>query len=92
MSEISEKLALNTNYLSTLFKRCEGITITEYILRQKLYLVRNLLIYSEYTYLEITNYLGFPSQSHLGKKFKEETGMTLRQYRTRYRVRGFSGE
>ena len=90
--EIAKALALNSNYLSTIFRKCEGITITEYILRQKLLLVRNLLIYSDYTYLEITNYLGFPSQSYLGKKFKEETGMTLREYRTRYRVRGFSEE
>ena len=51
-----------------------------------------MLIYSEYSYLEITNYLGFPSQSYLGKRFKEETGMTLREFRTRYQVRGFRTE
>ncbi|MBR6323030.1 MAG: helix-turn-helix transcriptional regulator, partial [Lachnospiraceae bacterium] len=87
--EIASALALNANYLSTFFRKSEGITITEYILRQKLVLVRNMLIYSDYTYLEITNYLGFPSQSYLGKKFKAETGMTLREYRTRYRAHDF---
>lgn len=88
--EIASALALNANYLSTFFRKCEGITISEYILRQKLVLVRNMLIYSDYTYLEITNYLGFPSQSYLGKKFKAETGMTLREYRTRYRAHDFT--
>ena len=89
VSEMAEMLALNANYLSTVFKKHEGVTIGEYILRQKLLLVRNLLIYSEYSFLEITNYLGFPSQSYLGKRFKEETGMTLKEYRTRYQVRDF---
>ncbi len=92
ISDIAASLALNSNYLSTIFRKCEGITISDYILRQKLLLVRNMLIYSEYSYLEITNYLGFPSQSYLGKRFKEETGMTLREFRTRYRVRGFQTE
>ncbi len=89
VSRIAASLALNSNYLSTIFRKSEGITISDYILRQKLLLVRNMLIYSEYSYLEITNYLGFPSQSYLGKRFKEETGMTLREFRTRYRVRDF---
>ena len=92
ISKIAESLALNSNYLSTIFRKYEGITISDYILRQKLLLVRNMLIYSEYSYLEITNYLGFPSQSYLGKRFKEETGMTLREFRTRYQARGFRTE
>ncbi|MBR6405727.1 MAG: helix-turn-helix domain-containing protein [Lachnospiraceae bacterium] len=89
VSEISEHLALNANYLSTIFRKFEGVTIGEYILRQKLVLVKNMLIYSDYSFLEITNYFGFASQSYLGKKFKEETGMTLREYRIRFRVREF---
>ncbi len=92
VSEIAESLAINSNYLSTIFRKFEGITITDYILRQKLVLVRNMLIYSDYTYLEITNYLCFSSQSYLGKRFQEETGMTLREFRTKYRVRAFQQE
>ena len=34
-------------------------------------------------------YLGFSSQSHLGKYFKESTGMTLHQYRDVYGVKEF---
>lgn len=43
-----------------------------------------LLAYSPYSYIEIATYLGFSSQSHLGKVFKKYTGMTLRQYRGKY--------
>lgn len=79
--QIADALSLNASYLSDLFRRCEDISITEYIRQEKINRVQNLLIYSNYTYSEIASYLGYASQSHLGKQFKETTGMTLRQYR-----------
>lgn len=93
LSRISEELSLNPSYLSALFRRCEGITISEYIRKQKLNLVQNLLIYSDFSYSEIASYLGFASQSHMGKQFKSMTGMTLREYRERFGMtheKGFS--
>ena len=84
LKEIAGVLCLNPSYLSDLFHRCEGITITEYIRNQKINLTRNLLIYSSYSYSEIASYLGYASQSHLGKQFREMTGMTLKQYREAY--------
>ncbi len=89
VSEIAEVLDLNPKYLSDLFKQWEGISITNYIRNEKINLARNLLVYSRYHYIEIAAYLGFSSQSHLGKQFKNVTGMTLKQYRTRYGVKEF---
>lgn len=88
-AEIAKALYLNPNYLSGLFKKVEGITIGQYILLEKIKLVKNMLIYSHYSYIEIANYLGFCSQSHLGEKFKKITGLTLHQYREKYGVKGF---
>ena len=78
---MAEALNLNANYLSELFHKYEGISITSYIQNQKINAVKNLLTYSQYSYIEIATYLGYSSQSHLGKIFKEKTGYTLRQYR-----------
>ncbi|MBQ7424964.1 MAG: hypothetical protein IJV21_01715, partial [Lachnospiraceae bacterium] len=44
--DIAEALDLNPDYLSTLFKKTEGISLTTYILNNKITLARNLLIYS----------------------------------------------
>ena len=84
VQEIADELCLNANYLSELFKKCEHITITEFIQKEKISLAKNLLIYSHYSYIEIATYLGYTSQSHLGKYFKKETGMTLRKFRETY--------
>ncbi|MDD2980645.1 MAG: AraC family transcriptional regulator [Hespellia sp.] len=86
-SDIAKELYLNPDYLSTLFRKKEGITIRDYILEEKIQLVKNMLIYSKYSYSTISSYLGFSSQSHLGKKFKSVTGMTLHQYREKYGVK-----
>ena len=82
--EVAGALALNPRYLSTLFHRETGLTISQYIRREKIRLVRNMLTYSDYTYLEIAHYLGFSSQSHRGDLFRRETGMTLGEYRRKY--------
>lgn len=84
VQEIADAIHLNANYLSGLFKRYEGQTILQFILKEKIKLSQNMLIYSNYTYSEIANFLGFSSQSHLGTHFKRSTHMTLGEYRTRY--------
>lgn len=89
VQDIAEELGLNANYLSELFHRCENVTLSGFILNEKIKLTRNLLIYSQYSYSEIAAYLGFSSQSHLGKQFKRHTHMTLRQYREMYGLKEF---
>lgn len=87
LSQIAEALSLNASYLSDLFRRCEGISLTAFIREQKINLAKNLLIYSDYSYSEIAAYLGYASQSHLGMQFKNIVGLTLRQYKELYGVK-----
>ncbi len=92
ISDIAKELYLNPNYLSDLFRKAEGITISGYILQEKLKLVKNMLIYSRYSYNEIASYLGFSSQSHLGMRFRKHTVMTLHQYRETYGRKEFQDD
>lgn len=89
VQDIADTLGLNANYLSELFHSCEKISLTRFIRREKMNLVKNLLVYSPYSYSQIATYLGFASQSHLGAQFKKDTGMTMRQYRNLYGRREF---
>lgn len=84
VADAAGKLNTNPNYLSTLFKRYEGISFSDYVMREKIALAKNLLIYSGSSYGQIAATLGFSSQSHMGKHFKEITGMTPIQFRKRY--------
>ena len=84
MDDLAYETGCSPNYLSRLFKEHEGISPLQYILREKINRAKNLLVYSDYTYSEIATYLGFSSQSHLGKQFKKFTGYTLLEYRRNF--------
>ena len=81
---IAKALYVNPDYLSHLFVRCEGVKISRYILEEKVKLAKNLLMYSPYDCKSISNYLGFSSQSHFGKIFKEYTGISPNEYKLLY--------
>lgn len=89
VSELADELDVSIEYLSALFKKTEGICLKDYIMKQKILLAENLLIYSEYTIEQIGLYLGFSSQSHFGSIFKKYEGMTPKQYRNTYAKKEF---
>lgn len=89
IKDIAHELEINPNYLAELFSKSEGMTIRDFILQEKINLACNLLTYSKYSYSEIATNLGFCSQSHFGKNFKEVTQLTPKQYREAYGVRKY---
>jgi len=84
VQEIAGELGVHPNYLSSTFRKSTGVSLYQYILEEKVSLVKNLLAYSDYSFSEIASTLGFSSQSHLGSVFKQSTGMTLMEFRKRY--------
>ena len=81
-----EDLAVYTNlsasYLSRLFKQNVGVSISDYIREKKIEKAQNLLRFSDFTYIQIANYLSFSSQSHFIQTFQHYVGMTPKQYRS----------
>ena len=88
VAELAEQLNVNPNYLSKLFHEKMGITIMDYCKTQKVQLAKNQLVYTNCSPKEIAYSLGFASQSHFGKVFKEITGMTPGNYQKRYETGG----
>ena len=79
--EIAESIGLSDSYLSTLFHRETGYTMSAYMMRRRVDTARNMLLHSDYSYAQIAVSLGFSSQSHFIRVFREQTGMTPAQYR-----------
>ena len=84
VEELAEYVDLNPSYLSRLFKKEVGTSISEYIRRQKLETAKNMLVYSEYRPAEIATTLAFPSQSYFTEIFHKYTGLTPKEYRKQY--------
>jgi AraC-like DNA-binding protein len=80
-NEIAEYIGLSTGYLSRLFIKEIGVSLSDYIREKKIEQAQNLLRYSEYSLVEISARLGFSSQSHFIQSFKARTGVTPNRYR-----------
>jgi AraC-like DNA-binding protein len=82
LKDIARKIGMDKTYLARLFKKSEGITVVQYIEREKVALVREMLEFSDYTIAEIAENLSFSSQSYMGELFKRQTGVTPVKYRS----------
>lgn len=74
---------LNGNYLSSLFKKEVGRGIAEYRMEKRLEAARNMLRFTDESYSAIAALLGFSSQSHFIRAFKQHTGCTPKAFRDR---------
>lgn len=73
---LQQALNYDYNYLSSLFSSVEGITIEQYIIKQKIERAKELLIYDELTLSQIADVLDYSSVAHLSAQFKKVTGFT----------------
>jgi AraC family transcriptional regulator len=73
---LSEEVHYEYNYLSNLFSSVQGVTLEQYIIRQKIEKVKELLFYDELSLSQIADKLGYSSVAHLSSQFKKITGLT----------------
>ncbi len=84
LNDLAEKVGLSAPYLSKLFHREVGCTVSQYISRKRVEAAENLLKYSDYSCIEIANYLCFNSESYFIQVFKAITKLTPKAYRDKY--------
>lgn len=85
---LADRLNYEYNYLSSLFSSVEGITLEQYIIRQRIEKVKELLFYDELTLSEIADKLGYSSVAHLSGQFKKITGLTPSELKRSRQVDG----
>ncbi|PZT52880.1 helix-turn-helix transcriptional regulator [Paenibacillus silvae] len=81
IARLAERTSLHPNYLSNLFKKEVGISISQFMLKTKIEEAQNLLTYSNYSLAEIATLLNFNDQSYFAKVFKTYTGCTPKQFK-----------
>ena len=84
IEDLADVLGVSASYLSRLFKKEMGISISAYIRQQKIDMAKNLLRFSDYSMIDIANRPSFSSQSHFIQQFREVVGMTPKKYRDEY--------
>ncbi len=71
LTDICQTLHFNPSYLSRLFKKEMNMTISEFIMQEKIEEAKRLLILSNHSVLEISSLLHFTDQSYFTKTFKK---------------------
>ncbi|MBQ4176709.1 MAG: helix-turn-helix transcriptional regulator [Lachnospiraceae bacterium] len=88
LEDIAQALDLSPSYLSRLYRRETGGCIQDAINEERVYRASNLLRYSDMSLTQIAHYVGFPSQSYMGKIFKKWKNMTPMAYRETFKRQG----
>lgn len=91
LKDIADYVHLSPNYLSGLFRKTVGITITEYLMSVRM---RNAIVYlinSDKTIQEICEAVGYNSYEHFERLFKRRFGISPKEFR-KYGVLNYDGE
>ncbi|VEP11397.1 AraC family transcriptional regulator [Hyella patelloides LEGE 07179] len=81
LEDLATYLEISRFHFSRLFKKSTGISPHQYVMQQRVELAKRLLKKADKSLADVALDCGFNSQSHLGKYFRQMTGMTPRFYR-----------
>ena len=79
--ELGELVFLNTDYLSRIFKKEKGISISNYIIQKRVEEAKKLLTQSTLPINTVSLYVGYSNFSYFTKMFKDNTGYAPLEYR-----------
>lgn len=81
VNEIAAHFYLNAIYLNRIFKKEKGISIGQFIIREKMALASRLLKNPACQATSVANQVGYPNYSYFSSIFKKYYGCTPAQYR-----------
>jgi AraC-like DNA-binding protein len=81
LEAVAEASDLSSSYLSKLFHKETGMTVSDYVIARRVDAAKNLLMFTDYSTSEISNFLNFSSESHFIATFKKVTGLTPKKFR-----------
>lgn len=81
LESLAERARLSPSYLSKLFHKEVGVSVSRYIVQKRIEAAEKMLRYTEFSSAEIANCLCFCSESHFISTFKRYVKVTPREYR-----------
>ena len=81
LAAIAEHVNVSRTYASAIFKEELGITISDFILQERMLEAERMLRETDLSVADISSRLAFCSQSYFTKRFTETKGMTPLDYR-----------
>ena len=89
LSDVAETVGRSPSYLTSLFRDKTGVTVLEFIIKQRMIKAETLLAETEYTIEKISEKVGYSDSRYFCRRFKERHGVPpgiwrqLKQYSNR---------
>ena len=84
MEAAAEAVGLSDCHLSRIFKKEVGMSMVDYVQKERIEAAKHMLVNSDETLAAISQYLYFSTQSYFIRIFRKYTGMTPGKYRRDY--------
>lgn len=81
LDSLGKYMRMNKYYMAHEFKRCMGLSPINYLIERRIKECKSLLTTTSLSIAEISETVGFSSQSYFSQTFKKNIGMTPKQYR-----------
>ena len=81
LGNIAENAELSESYISRLFHKETGTSISTYLMKKRIDAAKNLLAYTQHSISEISSFLNFSSESHFISMFKKSCAVTPKKFR-----------
>lgn len=81
IEQVADNFSFSVSYIRQLFKEIMNVSLSEYILQERIERVKEKLVSSRLSVLEIADQCGFISKGHFFSAFKKFTNLTPKQYR-----------
>lgn len=82
-NDIAKAVFLHPDYISSIFHKETGSTLTDYIMTERIECAKERLRYTRESISEVALNSGFSNTSYFSKIFKRAEGITPKQYRER---------
>lgn len=81
LNNLASIFGVNSSYLSSLFKKETGVTLTEYVNKKRVERAKELLLSTNLQIQNISQRCGILDVNYFTKTFKKHTGLTPKKYR-----------
>ncbi|RAP76726.1 response regulator transcription factor [Paenibacillus montanisoli] len=82
--ELAAFAHINSAYLSRLFKKEAGVSLTDYIVEERMKKAKEMLLYTEESVSNIAKAFHYTNFSHFSKLFRKYYGMNPQEYRRQF--------
>lgn len=84
LEDLAEAFYINKYYLTRIFKEQFGLSISHYILQQRITHAKQLLRFTDHTIEQIGQMCGIPDANYFARAFKKVEGIAPGEYRRRW--------